>query len=278
MSKPFGNQKRKEESKIYDKTIRSLLKELPTTFMELITDKKLSKEALKPLDIKLQKVIEREADLIVENTETGEIYHVEFQSTNDSSMPVRMALYFYLILQNYGRAPKQYLVFVGRGECTIPSSVEIGSSKHSYKVVDLKKDVDCQKLLESNNPNDWIFTVLCRLDPQKTAIRTVIQKIKSIEDRRLQQELIQKLLILAGLREKQILKLVEQEVKNMGLVIDPETNLYLKEIIEKGEIRGIKKSIKKLYIKKKLSPEEIAEILDVPLSLVKEAIEEIEKD
>jgi len=80
------------------------------------------------------------------------------------------------------------------------------------------------------------------------------------------------------LREEQILKLVEQEVKDMGLVIDPETNLYLKEIMKKGEIRGIKKSIKKLYIKKKLSPEEIAEILDVPLNLVKEAIEEIEKD
>ena len=278
MSKPFDNQKRKEESRIYDKTIRSLLKELPTTFMELITGKKLSKETLKPLDIKLQKVIEREADLIVENTETGEIYHVEFQSTNDSSMPVRMALYFYLILQNYGKAPKQYLVFVGRGECTIPSSVEIGSSKHSYKVINLKEDVDCKALLESDNPNDWILTVLCKLDPQKTAIRTVIQKIKSIEDRRLQQELIQKLLILAGLREEQILKLVEQEVKSMGLVIDPETNLYLKEIMEKGEIKAKKEDVKKLYIKLKLPAEQIAEILDVPLSLVKEAIEEIEKD
>jgi hypothetical protein len=64
----------------------------------------------------------------------------------------------------------------------------------------------------------------------------------------------------------------------MGFVIDPETNLYLKEIMKKGEIRDIKKSIKKLYIKKKLSPEERAEILDVPLNLVKEAIEEIEKD
>jgi len=277
-NKPFGNEKRKEESKIYDKTIRSLLKELPTTFMELITGKKLSKETLKPLDIKLQKVIEREADLIVENTETGEIYHVEFQSTNDSSMPVRMALYFYLILQNYGKAPKQYLVFVGRGECTIPSSVEIGSSKHSYKVINLKEDVDCKALLESDNPNDWILTVLCKLDPQKTAIRTVIQKIKSIEDRRLQQELIQKLLILAGLREEQILKLVEQEVKSMGLVIDPETNLYLKEIMEKGEIKAKKEDVKKLYIKLKLPAEQIAEILDVPLSLVKEAIEEIEKD
>jgi hypothetical protein len=278
MSESFGNQKKKEESKIYDKTIRSLLKELPITFMELITGEKLSKDSLKPLDIKLQKVIEREADLIAENTETGEIYHVEFQSTNDSSMPIRMALYFYLILQNYGKAPKQYLVFVGKGECTIPPSVDMESSKHSYKVIDLKNDIDCSALVKSDNPNDWILTVLCRLDPQKTAIRTIIQKIKTIEDKRLQQELIQKLFILAGLREEQILKLVEQEVKDMGLIIDPETNLYLKEIMKKGEIRGIKKSIKKLYIKKKLSPEEIAETLDVPLSLVKEAIEEIEKD
>jgi len=265
-------------SRTYDKTIRSLLKELPTTFIELITGEKLSKESLRPLDIKLQKVIEREADLIVENTETGEIYHVEFQSTNDSSMPVRMALYFYLILQNYGKIPKQYLVFVGKGECTMPSSVEIGNSKHSYKVIDLKRDVDCQKLLESDNPNDWIFAVLCRLDPQKTAIRTAIQKIKNIEDKRLQQELIQKLFILAGLREEQILKLVEQEVKSMGLVIDPETNLYLKEIKEQGRLEGKLESAKKFYLELHLSPERIARILDLPLELVKEAIRETEEE
>jgi predicted transposase YdaD len=192
-------------------------------------------------------------------------------------MPVRMALYFYLILQNYGRAPKQYLVFVGKGECTIPSSVEIGSSKHGYKVIDLKEDVDCKALLESNNPNDWILTVLCKLDPQKTTIRTVIQRIKEeISDRRLQQELIQKLFILAGLREEQILKLVEQEVKDMGLVIDPETNLYLKEIKEQGRLEGKLESAKKFYLELHLSPERIARILDLPLELVKEAIKEEE--
>ena len=61
----------------------SLLKEFPVAFLELLIGEKLLKDALKPLDTKLQKVIEREADLIVENTETGDIYHVEFQSTND---------------------------------------------------------------------------------------------------------------------------------------------------------------------------------------------------
>jgi len=40
----------------------------------------------------------------------------------------------------------------------------------------------------------------------------------------------------------------------MELVIDPETNLYLKEIMEKGEIRGIKKKYQEtVYQEKTLS-------------------------
>lgn len=264
-------------SKKYDKTIRSLLKDLPTTFLQLITGDRFSQNTVKPLDVKLQKVIEREADLIVENTETGNIYHIEFQTTNDPSMPVRMAVYFYLILQNYGKAPKQYLVFIGNDKCTMPPCVEIENSKHCYKVIDLKEDIDCRALLESENPNDWIFTVLCKLDKELDAIRTVLGRIKAIEDSRVQQELIQKLFILAGLREKQILKFIEQEVSTMGLVINPETNLYLKEIMEKGKIKAKKEDAKKLYIKLKLSPEQIAKILDIPLSLVREAIEEVKE-
>jgi predicted transposase/invertase (TIGR01784 family) len=265
-------------NKSYDKTIRSLLKDLPVTFMELLTGEKLSKEALKPLDIKLQKVIERESDLIVENTETGDIYHVEFQSTNDPSMPVRMAIYFYLILQNYGKAPKQFLVYVGRGKCTMPDHVEIGNSKHSYKVIDLKRDIDCQKLLESSNPNDWILSVLCRIDPEGRTIRRALEKIKTIKDRRRQQELIQKVLILAGLREEQILRLVEQEVRTMGLVIDPETNLYLKQLVEKGKKEGIlkakKEDILNLYRELQLPPEKIAKVLKVSEEFVKEVLSE----
>ena len=262
----------------YDKTIRSLLKDLPTTFIELLTGEKFSKEALKPLDVKLQKVIEREADLIVENTQTGDIYHVEFQSTNDPSMPIRMALYFYLILQNYGRAPRQFLVYVGKGECTMPDHVEIGNSRHQYKVIDLKKDLNCENLLKSDNPNDWVLSVLCRIDSQGRAIRRIFEKIKTIEDRRLQQELIQKVLILAGLRDKQILKLVEQEVENMGLVIDPETNLYLKELVEKGEKRGElkakKEAILNLHRELQLPPEKIAKVLKVSEEFVKETLKE----
>ena len=269
-----------KEPKIYDKTIRSLLKGIPTTFLNLLTGKPISKEKIKLLDVKLQKVLEREADLIIEDTETGEIYHVEFQSQNDSSMPVRMATYFYLILQNYGRAPKQYLIFVGEEELTMPDRIEIGSSHHSYKILDLKRDIDCSKLLESENPSDWLISILCWLDDGGRTIRKIISKIASIKNQREKQELIQKLLILAGLRKKKVLNLLEKEVRTMGLVIDPETNVYLMEIKEKGKKEGellAKKEVaKNLYRKLGLSPEQIAEILEVSVSFVKEAVGGIE--
>jgi NADPH-dependent curcumin reductase CurA len=42
-----------KEPKIYDKTIRSLLKGIPTTFLNLLTGKPISKEKIKLLDVKL---------------------------------------------------------------------------------------------------------------------------------------------------------------------------------------------------------------------------------
>jgi len=64
----------------------------------------------------------------------------------------------------------------------------------------------------------------------------------------------------------------------MGLVIDPETNLYLKEIKEQGRLEGKLESAKKFYLELLLSPERIARILDLPLELVKEAIREAEEE
>lgn len=60
----------------------------------------------------------------------------------------------------------------------------------------------------------------------------------------------------------------------MGLVIDPETNLYLKQLVEKGKLEAKKEDARRLYFKLNLQPEQIAEILDIPMDLVKEAIKE----
>jgi len=60
----------------------------------------------------------------------------------------------------------------------------------------------------------------------------------------------------------------------MGLIIDPETNLYLKQLVEKGKLEAKKEDARRLYFKLNLQPEQIAEILDIPMDLVKEAIKE----
>ena len=64
----------------------------------------------------------------------------------------------------------------------------------------------------------------------------------------------------------------------MGLVIDPETNLYLKELVEKGKETGKleakKEDIINLYRELQLPPEKIAKVLKVSEEFVKEALKE----
>ena len=64
----------------------------------------------------------------------------------------------------------------------------------------------------------------------------------------------------------------------MGLVIDPETNLYLKRLVEKGKKEGIlkakKEDILNLYRELQLPPEKIAKVLKVSEEFVKEVLSE----
>ena len=60
----------------------------------------------------------------------------------------------------------------------------------------------------------------------------------------------------------------------MGLIISPENNLYLKEIFEEGKLKAKEEDAKKLYKKLKLQPQQIAEILEIPVEVVKKAIGE----
>jgi len=90
----------------------------------------------------------------------GEIYHLEIQSTDDPKMALRMLHYYGLIVENYQKAPIQAVVYVGEkplrrmvGKLTLPNL------EFSYRVVDLN-GVDCQRLLESKDPSDWILSVL----------------------------------------------------------------------------------------------------------------------
>ena len=252
-------------SKKYDISLKNLIKGVPYKFLELITGKKFS--SIKFLDVKLPKILEKEADLIFSDQQ-GNIYHIEIQSFNDNDMPIRMLLYFSLILANYGKAPSQYVIYVGEGPINMESSLKVGNLDFSYKLINLSKEIPCEELLNSDNPNDWILSILCKTYDEERLVKEVLRKIASLEDERKKRELISELLIVAGLRKKQILNIVAKEVQSMPITIDLEEHPLLKESLERKFKEGLEKAKKEdainLYRELKLSPEKIAKILNIP--------------
>jgi len=70
--------KKTKEHFIYDRTIREIFQEIPTTFVKLLTNK----EAKELLETKFPKVEEKEADLVV-RLEDESIFHLEIQLADD---------------------------------------------------------------------------------------------------------------------------------------------------------------------------------------------------
>ena len=73
------------------------------------------------MDAKLSKLFEREADLIIKTN--GEIYHLDVQSFDNPKMGLRMPYYYLLILENYGKIPRQAVVYVGEKPLRRMSSI-----------------------------------------------------------------------------------------------------------------------------------------------------------
>ena len=164
-------------------------------------------------------------------------------------MPLRMLLYFSLILANYGEARLQYVIYIGEEPLKKENSLKIGNLEFSYKLINLSKEIPCEELLNSDNPNDWILSILYKTDDEEKLVKEVLRKISSLEDERKKRELLSELLIVAGLRKKKILNIVAKEVKTMPITIDLEEHPLYKEGLEKELVKGLEKAKKEDVIK-----------------------------
>jgi hypothetical protein len=64
------------------------------------------------LNVELPEVRNTRVDLLGE-TEGRDLIHIELQSTNDPTMPLRMAEYCLRVFRLFGKFPRQILVYVG---------------------------------------------------------------------------------------------------------------------------------------------------------------------
>jgi len=181
--------KKPQEQFIYDRTIREIFQEVPTTFVRLLTNK----EAKELLETKFPKVEEKEADLVVK-LEDDSIFHLEVQLADDKSMPKRMLYYALLIENKHKQYPLQTVLYLGESKNRTNNHIKTEKLQYSYEVKYIK-DIDCETLIASDDLNDNILAILCSVKDINRLLKKLSKKLDSLSEKR-KEDYIRKLLFL----------------------------------------------------------------------------------
>jgi len=189
------------------------------------------------LNVELTTVEKRVADLVA-LLEDGSILHIDFQSTNDKDMAYRMAVYGAMIAQKYRPTQiRQVVLYMGQARLKMEDHLNLGGLTVSYRVIDIREVLTAEDLLRSDNPGDWALALLARGGVKR--LRQIVEKANGLAGARRSRVLTQ-LAVFSGLRGAS--EQLRMEMKHMGVVIDIEKNVILRDIrdsaMAEGEARG----------------------------------------
>ncbi|KJR40922.1 Transposase (putative), YhgA-like protein [Candidatus Magnetoovum chiemensis] len=224
----------------YDKIIKELLKDTVAALLLKTTGLDITASAL--LDTKFQATDEREADFVLKvwlRDGSVVIVHIEFQTTNDENMPLRMLRYWIHIKERYKLPIEQFVYYIGKEPLKMADRIVEGNTAHHYRIIDMKT-VDCETFMKSDKPEEIIISILCDYKDKdvKIFIGDILKEIKNrVKEELKRSKYIKQLEILSQLRDLQ--DGVVKEVENMAFVFDIEKDPRFKQGVKQGLLEGI---------------------------------------
>jgi hypothetical protein len=164
--------------------------------------------------------------------ESGELIHLELQSTNDEKMPLRMAEYCLRVFRLFDRFPRQTVVYVGKPPLRMKDHLRGPALQYGYRLVDIRS-LDGERLLSSPYIGDNIIAVLTGLPDAGDSVHRIVSRIAELKPGEREAALAQ-LLILSGLRD--LGKLVEQEASKMPITDDILDHEVIGREYKRGEL------------------------------------------
>ncbi|MBF0568472.1 MAG: hypothetical protein HQK95_06335 [Nitrospirae bacterium] len=231
-------------SKRYDKILKEILKDVVDTLITRVIGLKIVKSTA--IETKLQITNEREADFILRvELEDGSIslLHIEFQATNYSKMVYRELRYWVYLTEVHGIAPLQYVFYIGNEPITMKDSLSTKTTTHKYNLIDMR-DVDCEKFLYSDKPEEVIISILCNYQKKgvKIFIREILERLNElVPEETLRGKYIRQVEVLSQLRDLQ--GEVSKEAEAMALVYDLERDIRFRQGCEQGMTKGIEQGM-----------------------------------
>lgn len=171
----------KRQSGQYDKIIKENLDvTLPVIIRELLGIEIVESEEL-PDD--LQHTKERRPDALKKVTDTNGstfVLHVEFQVKDDPEMVYREADYCIMLMRRYRLPVRQYVIYLGEAQPSMPTSLETERLTFSYDLVPISQ-AHYQLFLKSDNPEVKMLGILGNFDGEDSAsvIRDIVESVKS---------------------------------------------------------------------------------------------------
>ena len=185
-------------------------------------------------------VSNRRADLLGE-TADGRLIHIELQSTNDANMALRMVEYFIAIYRQFGRFPEQVVLYVGEAPLRMTGNLSGPNCRFDCRIVDIR-ELDGERLLESDQIGDNIIGVLARVNDQREAVKRILGRIAALDSAE-RGRAFAGFIILAGLRK--LGKVIEQEVHQMPLLDDIMDHEVLGPKIRRAQEQGLAEGLAK---------------------------------
>ena len=219
----------------YDGALKLLLRTSAHSALREITGAVIEKW----LDVELH-LGTRRPDLLGE-TSDGRLIHLEIQTKNDGNMPLRMAEYGLGVYRMYGKFPRQFCVYVGRGPIRMEPGLRLPGLRTRFSLIDIST-IDGKGLLESPEIGDNVIAILTRVRNHKAAIRQIVGRLGGLT-KGAREVAFQNLLTLAGLRR--MAAVVQEERAKMPFIIDLRENEVLGPPYKKGLAEGIEKGMAK---------------------------------
>ncbi|MES0336880.1 MAG: Rpn family recombination-promoting nuclease/putative transposase [Candidatus Magnetobacterium sp. LHC-1] len=224
----------------YDKLIKELIEDIERPLIEKVLGIKADK--ITKLNVLTQLTDEREADFLYK-VQRGKkkpfIIHAEAQSTNDPNMLKRMMRYFVHIYTLHEMAIKQYVIFIGKGAMRMKNALKTPDVSYRYEL--------CEPFLYSGVPKEIVLSTLCnmgRRDKRSFARELLTELTKSVSGGLDLSKYIRHIEIFS--RQKDMQKIVIEEVEKMPIVYDLETDIRFMQGKESGRVEGRVEGMQKM--------------------------------
>lgn len=231
----------------YDKVLRENLEKPGQLLLHYFFNNAGIKTESMPNRIR-QHILEKETDTLVLLKEDGKepfIFHLEFQSTNDSRMAARMASYDFMLHLKYDMEVVSAVIYTGEKPMKMNNTVSFNGNHYACRLIDIR-EMDPEIFLRSDKSKEVVLAILAGGDSydRRQIIRRILTQLQKIlpDGGSEMIERIKDLEILSGLRNSDNLQQqIITEVNKMPIVYDIRKDLRFQEGVLEGQADGIVK-------------------------------------